>query len=96
MEGAVNLKYDPSVVYNYQEILSLGTCHHCGKYLQWKLEVKNDDDRFCHAICCATRYSMVPEKVRVLATFAFPLDEKEEKEEELSDEADFLKELQSL
>jgi hypothetical protein len=93
----MKLSPDPKVAYDYQELLSEGQCIHCGHALLWKLEVKNGDDRFCHAICCATKYSMVPEKVRVLASFAYPLEEGEsEREDESVADADFLRELEKM
>jgi len=68
----LGLKIDPSnpyYEYDYQECLRRGTCPNCGKDLEWRLSLaSNSDDRFCHAVCCAVRYSMVPEKVRIIAT----------------------------
>lgn len=85
---------DPSIVYDYQDILRKGLCSHCQKPLKWNLTpLTQQDDRFCFAICCATRFSMVPEKVRVIPSFAFPLEE-EEKEEAV--DSDFLRELEAL
>jgi hypothetical protein len=93
----------PNLVYDYQDLLVRGTCLHCKKELQWALSPKSSgssDDRFCEAICCATKYSMVPEKVRVVTSFAFPMSDDELKSESRSEEAnaddDFLRELKKL
>jgi hypothetical protein len=85
---------DPSLVYGYYDVLTRGVCLHCGKPLQWKLEVKENDDRFCYAICCAIRFSMIPDKVKVIAMPDFG-DYKIGDEEELADD-NFMKALQEM
>lgn len=87
---------DPSLVYNYHDCLNRGVCLACGKTLQWKLEVRPNDDRFCAAVCCMTKYTMIPESVRITSSFSLSLTPEELAEAEDEDGDDFLKELQKM
>jgi hypothetical protein len=87
---------DPSLVYGYHDCLTRGVCLACGKSLDWKLEVRPNDDRFCAAVCCMTKYTMVPESVRITSSFALTLTAEEMEEAEKDDDDDFLKELQKM
>lgn len=84
----------PQLVYDYQDCLTRGVCLHCSKSLEWMLEIKKNDDRFCSAVCCLTKYSMVPDKVRIIGSFAHPLEDESENEAVLDD--DFIKQLREL
>lgn len=63
------LNDDPIIIYDYQSLLFKSYCPSCKSKLKWKIKVNvtADDDRFCRTECCGTVYSMVPEKVRVVA-----------------------------
>jgi hypothetical protein len=85
---------DPTVVYDYQSLLASGVCPSCNNKLEWKIcpAVTSQDDKFCHADCCGMRYSMVAEKVRVLAV---PKKLEDGGGEAMADE-EFLRELSEL
>ena len=93
---ALKINPDPQLIYDYNDCLARGVCLQCGKKLEWNLDVGPKDDRFCYAVCCTTRYSMIPDKVRIIGTFAYPLSQKEMDEEELSADEDFIKQLQEM
>jgi hypothetical protein len=102
-EAPIKIDVDPTVVYDYQECLQRAICHHCGKALHWKLaNILNNkehfhDDRFCYAVCCLTRYSMVPEKVRIVASLDVPECTEDDKDDELKiEDEEFLRELQKM
>lgn len=86
---------DPHKVYNYHDCITGGVCPHCHGPLKWSLEVRKNDDRFCSSVCCHTRFTMLPDRVRIIASFANPVPEGE-KDDDLPPDEDFLKELQNM
>lgn len=90
------LTLDPTIVYDYQSLLATGVCPSCGIKLDWRIatHVTGNDDKFCFADCCGMRYSMVPEKVRVLGV-PKKLEVQKEGDDMLADD-EFIRELNNL
>lgn len=88
------LNMDPTIVYDYQNLLMDAYCPSCNSKLDWRIAVQASgvDDKFCQSECCGMVYSMVPEKVRVVAIPAAVLRGKE------ADNADddFINELRKI
>lgn len=76
------LNMDPTIVYDYQNLLAEAYCPSCKAKLDWRIAVQASafDDRFCRTECCGMIYSMVPDKVRVVAIPAALMKEDEEAE----------------
>lgn len=88
---------DSSVVCNYQELLQSGVCNQCKKPLEWSIKIYHNNDKFCHAHCCLTDYSMVPQTVRIISKFSLGGDVEEEIYEDLSvADNDFINELRNM
>jgi hypothetical protein len=60
--------FDTQEKYDYQKVLISSHCPTCNNLLKWQILIQKDDDRFCHALCCGVRYSMIPEVVRIIST----------------------------
>lgn len=88
------LNMDPTIVYDYQNLLTEAYCPSCNSKLDWRISVQASgvDDKFCQAECCGMIYSMVPDRVRVVAIPAAVLRGKEA--EDADD--DFLNELRKV
>lgn len=88
------LKDDPTIVYDYQRLLTEAYCPSCKAKLDWRIAVQATayDDRFCRTECCGTVYSMVPDTVRVVAVSTALLKE----ETECDADDDFIRELQNI
>lgn len=88
------LNMDPTIVYDYQNLLMEAYCPSCNSKLDWRISVQTSgvDDKFCQSECCGMIYSMVPDKVRVVAIPTAILRGKE------ADDADddFIKELSKM
>lgn len=65
--GFVVKPFETGQQYNYQKALTLARCPTCHGFLKWQISAEKDDDRFCFALCCGMRYSMVPEVVRIVS-----------------------------
>lgn len=65
--GFVVKAFESGQQYNYQKALTLARCPTCHGFLKWQISAEKDDDRFCFALCCGMRYSMVPEVVRIVS-----------------------------
>jgi hypothetical protein len=95
------LNTDPTIVYNYQQLLLGAECPSCGMKLTFQTVKQQTgvtspsnwdwDDRLCYVDCCGIRYSMVPQTVRILST---PLAELNNKKRQSDEE--FLAELRSI
>lgn len=59
--------FDTEKQYSYERALTLASCPTCNRFLRWEISIEKEDDRFCYAICCGIRYSMVPEVVRIVS-----------------------------
>jgi hypothetical protein len=66
LSAKISLSLDPTLVYDYQSLLSGARCPTCGEKIEWKLAT-NATDKFCAAECCGMMYGMVPEAVRVIS-----------------------------
>ena len=88
------LNMNPEIVYDYQNLLMEAYCPSCNSKLDWRIVVQATavDDKFCQTECCGMVYSMVPEKVRVIA---IPLASLRGKEADDADD-DFLNELRKM
>jgi len=95
--GFIVKPYDTKEVYDYQKSLTLARCPTCNAFLEWEISKEKEDDRFCFALCCGMRYSMIAESVRIVSSTEKSLfRDSVAHHAELLDDEDFLKELSKM